>query len=63
MNLIFGIDLHFYFHATCELLEHFEIFDNFDNILKPFSTPNSGYETVGPKIWIVYTSFGPTEHN
>ena len=26
------IDLHFYFHAICALLEDFEIFDNFDHI-------------------------------
>ena len=45
------IDLHSYFHATCALLEDFEIFDNFDHIFKAFSTPKSGYDPVGPKVF------------
>ena len=44
-----GIGLHSC-HTTCALQEDFEIFDNFDHILKPFWTPKSGYDPVGPKI-------------
>ena len=46
----FGIDLHSQFHATCALLEDFEIFDNFDHIFKAFATLKSVYDSVGPKI-------------
>ena len=46
------IDPHYYFHGTWALLEDFEVIDNFDDIFKAFSTPKSGYDDVGPKIWI-----------
>ena len=51
-----GIDLHSYFHATCALLEDFEIFDNFDHVFKALSTPKSGYDPVGPTILIISTN-------
>ena len=47
-------DLHFYFHATCARPDDFEIFDDFDHIFyltfSHFSTPQSEYDPVGPKI-------------
>ena len=59
------IDLHSYFLATFELLEYFENFDNFDHIFyltfEPFSTTKSGYDPVGPKIWIVNTNIWSPE--
>ena len=45
-----GIDLNSYFHATCALLEYFGIFDNFDHIFKPFSTPKMGMTRLGGKF-------------
>ena len=58
-----GIDLNSHFHATCALLEDFEIFENFDHIFKAFSTPKSGYDPVGPKIGLVNTSISPIKHS
>ena len=39
-------------HDTGPLLEDFEIFVNFDHIFsfEPCSTPQSGYDPVGPKL-------------
>ena len=44
---------HSYFQATFALLEDFEIFDNFEHISTSLSTPEIGYDPIGPKIWIV----------
>ena len=48
------IDLKYYFDATCALLDDFEIFAHFDHIFyltfSHFSTPQSEYDPVGPKI-------------
>ena len=51
------IYLHYYFHATWALLYDFEILsDDFDHIFSHFSTPQSEYDPVGPKFWIVNAS-------
>ena len=49
-NFCFEIDLHSYFHATCALLEDFEIFDNFDHILSLFRPLKVIMTRLGPKI-------------
>ena len=44
------IDLHCYFHITCALLEDFEYSDNFDHILKSFSTLKVGMARLEQKV-------------
>ena len=54
------IDLHYFFHATCALLDHFEIFAHFDHIFLPYFfalfDPSKWVGSVGPKIGIANTS-------
>ena len=59
------IDLHFYSYAPCALLEDFEIFNNYKQIftIEFLSTPQSGYDPVGPSNLINNTSISPTKHS
>ena len=61
------IYLHYYFHATWALLEDFEIFDHFGHIFyltfSHLSTPQSGYDPVGPTIRIANASIWPLLHS
>ena len=61
----FEFHLHYYFHATWALLEDYEIFAHFVHIFyltfSHFSTPQSCYDPVGPKIWIANASIWSIE--